>query len=71
MIDRLLETDQGWIIIQNSGFAGEQKKLKSKALSELGDWCFLCRLGVKEVFQTEEVRSFVHFVMKGVVLEVL
>lgn len=71
MIDRLLETDQGWIIIQNSGFAGEQKKLKSKALSDLGDWCFLCRLGVKEVFQTEEVRSFVHFVMKGVVLEIL
>ncbi len=70
LIDLLIETDQGLVIIQNSGFAGEEKKLKNKALGELGDWFFLARQAIEDIFGNQSIRTLVHFVMKGVLIEV-
>ena len=67
--DLILVTDQGLVLIQNSGFAGEQKKQRQKAL-ELADWIFLAKSSLQEIFQTTTIRTYVHFVLTGGVVEV-
>ncbi|MCB9263931.1 MAG: UvrD-helicase domain-containing protein [Lewinellaceae bacterium] len=72
VIDLLLDSPKGLIVIQNSGFAGgEPAKMKHRALQNLGSWCYLSGSAVKEVFGREEVRTFVHFVMSGTLVEVV
>ena len=69
ILDLVVETDQGLVLIQNSGFAGEGKNLNKKA-KDLGDWFFLSQESLKEIFQIEEVKTLVHFVMQGKLIEV-
>ncbi|MCB9039780.1 MAG: hypothetical protein H6557_24440 [Lewinellaceae bacterium] len=71
VIDLLLETPKGMVVIQHSGFAGgELPKMKQRALQNLGSWCYLSGCAVREIFGREEVRTFVHFVMSGTLVEV-
>ena len=69
IIDLILETDRGLVLIQNSGFAGDSKRWKQKA-SELGDWLHLSKTAARQMFDIQEVRTMVHFVLSGAVLEV-
>jgi ATP-dependent exoDNAse (exonuclease V) beta subunit len=69
IIDLVIETDRGLVLIQNSGFGGDSKKWKQKAC-ELGDWLFLSKTALREVFNTVNIRTMVHFVLSGAVLEV-
>lgn len=64
VIDFVIETDQGLVIIQNSGFTGDAKKLKNKAL-ELTSWLHFSKEALQLIFQKEKVRTMVHFVMDG------
>ena len=64
IIDFILETDQGLIIIQNSGFAGGAKKWKNKSL-ELVPWLHLSKEACHLIFQRNKVRTLVHFVLGG------
>ena len=69
IIDVILETKTGLILIQNSGFAGADKKLAGHAKKNLGDWFYLNKRALQAHFGVVEVKCFVHFVMRGVVLE--
>lgn len=69
IVDLILETNRGIVVFQNSGFAGEQKKWRNKAL-ELGDWFHLSKSALQEAFNTPDIRTYVHFVMNGAVMEV-
>ncbi len=71
VIDLILETEQGLAVIQNSGFGeGEPSKMRQRALQNLGSWCYLSRLGLEQLFETGNVRTFVHFVMSATLIEV-
>lgn len=69
VIDLLLETDHGLVLIQNSGFGGDAKQLERKA-GELGSWLHLSKKAVQALFKAERVRTFVHFVLHSAVVEV-
>jgi ATP-dependent exoDNAse (exonuclease V) beta subunit len=69
VIDLVLETEQGYVLIQNSGFAGAGNKWNQK-VQELAPWLFLARAAVRECFQTPVVRTCLHFVFAGRVVEV-
>ncbi|MCB0548809.1 MAG: UvrD-helicase domain-containing protein [Phaeodactylibacter sp.] len=72
VIDLVLDTPRGLVVIQNSGFAGgDPTKEKQRALQNLGSWCYLSSLAVREIFNREEARAFVHFVMSGNLVEVV
>ena len=60
VIDLLLHTADGLVIIQNSGFSGADKQRKSKAL-ELSDWMYLSKLAVAEIFRESRILCLVHF----------
>ncbi|MCB0570286.1 MAG: UvrD-helicase domain-containing protein [Phaeodactylibacter sp.] len=71
IIDLILETDNGLIVIQNSGFEeSDPARMKQRAIQNLGSWCYLSRLGLQQLFGTDQVRTFVHFVMSGTLIEV-
>lgn len=70
VIDLVLETDAGYVIVQNSGFAGPSTKWRRKA-QELGPWLYLARRAVAECFQAREVKTYLHFVFAGSVVEVV
>lgn len=69
-IDRILLTDQGAVILQNSSFAGDRKAAARKATKELGDWLYLSRLAVQEIFQIAHCTTWVHFVLSGTLVQV-
>jgi ATP-dependent helicase/nuclease subunit A len=69
IIDLVIETPQGIVIIQNSGFAGSEKKWKKKA-QELADWLFLSKSAIAEIFNKDVVGTYVHFVLHGTLVEV-
>lgn len=72
VIDLLLETPNGLVIVQNSGFAGtEQRKQKQRALQNLGSWSYLSRMAVQELWGTSSCRVFVHFVLSGQLIELV
>ena len=64
IIDFVIETEQGIVLIQNSGFTGGSKKWKNKA-SELTSWLHLSKEAMAIIFQRNKIRTFVHFVMGG------
>jgi ATP-dependent exoDNAse (exonuclease V) beta subunit len=68
-IDLLLETDQGLVIIQFSSYSGEMGRCRNKA-QELAPFLSLAREGVQQVFQEPLVRTYVHFVLFGMLMEV-
>jgi len=69
LMDFLLETDRGYILIQSSGFSGDASKLRNKAL-ELGNFFHLSKLAVQDIFKTKNVRTLVHFVLHGTMVEI-
>ncbi|MCO6478315.1 MAG: UvrD-helicase domain-containing protein [Phaeodactylibacter sp.] len=71
VIDLLLDTPKGLVVIQNSGFAGDSlTREKQRALQNLGSWCYLSGCAVREIFGREQARTFVHFVMSGNLIEI-
>ncbi len=68
IIDLILETNTGLIIIQNSGFAKAPREWKNKAL-KLSPWFFLAKEGLEAVFKRKDVRCFVHFPLGGGLVE--
>lgn len=70
IIDFILETDDGLVIIQNSGFAGGEKNQNKKA-KELADFLFLAELAIHSVFGENNIKSFVHFILAGALQQVL
>lgn len=69
ILDLVIETDRGLIVIQNSGFAGDGNKLRPKA-QELSAFFYLSQLAVQEIFKVANVRTFAHFVLHGTLIEV-
>lgn len=64
IIDLVLETKDGLVIIQNSGFEGAQDKWDSKIQKgELPDFFFLAKKAIQEIFDTRAVKTYVHFVL--------
>lgn len=70
IIDLILETDEGYVIVQNSGFAGISAKWTQKAV-ELTPWLYLARAAVQTHFQAVQVRTLIHFAFAGAVAEVV
>lgn len=68
IIDIIVETDNGLILIQNSGFVGEEKKWKNKAL-ELSAWMHLSKTALQQIFKQEKIKTYVHFVLDGGLIE--
>lgn len=69
VVDLILETEEGLIIIQHSSFSGDQKNWRNKAL-ELADWFFLVKDGLRRQFPYPHIRTYVHFVLAGAMMEV-
>lgn len=70
MLDQVLETEEGIVLLQNSGFdKGGAEKIKNHALSKLGDWAYLSAKGATAVFGQPKVRCLIHYVMQGAVVE--
>ena len=67
IVDLIAITDKGIVIIQNSGFIGEPKKWKSKAL-DLASWMHLAKRAIIKNFATtsnKRCTTMIHFVMNG------
>ena len=69
IIDFVIDSDQGLAIIQNSGFAGGNKKWKNKAL-ELASWLHLSKEACHLIFQRKKIQTLVHFVLGGGIVTV-
>ena len=69
IIDLAMETKDGLVLIQNSGYGGQQKHWRQKA-KELAPWFLLSKMAMRELFAVDQVRTLVHFVLGGGVVEV-
>lgn len=67
-LDLLLESEEGIAIVQFSSYAGDMKRYRSKA-AELAPFLYFSKEGVQQVFREENIRTFVHFVLNGSVVE--
>lgn len=67
-LDLLLDTPGGIVLIQNSGFAGQGEACKKKAQG-LAPWLALSREGLQVALNRPDIRTYVHFVCAGVVIE--
>jgi hypothetical protein len=67
-IDLLLESDDGISLIQFSSYAGDMKRYRAKA-AEMAPFLYFSKAGVQQVFQEENIRTFVHFVLNGAMVE--
>lgn len=67
-IDLLLESDDGIALIQFSSYAGDMKRYRAKA-AEMAPFLYFSKAGVQQVFQEENIRTFVHFVLNGAMVE--
>jgi len=63
MVDLILETEEGLVLVRHSGFSGKsQKQLLNKA-RELRAWMHLSKLAAQAIFKKQRVQTYVHFVM--------
>ncbi len=69
IIDVVADIPGGKILIQNSGFAGGNKNIQKKA-QDLASWLYFSKSALQEIFDTPLVRTYLHFVMSGVLVEV-
>ncbi len=69
VVDLVLETGHGLIVVQHSSFSGDAKNQKNKAL-ELADWMYLTREALKIIFNQKRIQTFVHFVVVGTMIEI-
>lgn len=67
--DLILVCDDQIVLIQHSGFSGEDKNREKKAIEELGPWFFLSKLAIKTHFNNPEVRTLAHFVLSSSLVE--
>lgn len=67
--DLILVCEGQIILIQHSGFSGDDKNREKKAIEELGPWFYLCKLAIKAHFNVSEVRTLAHFVLSSYVVE--
>ena len=67
-IDLILETTNGLVIIQNSGFAKGKKEWKNKAL-KLAPWFYLAKAALETEFSGKEIRCLLHFPLGGGLVE--
>jgi len=70
VLDVLLETTDGLVLIQHSGFSGPEKKWRNHAAS-LGVFFYLSRQALKQLFPDQSVRMFLHLPLSGATMEVL
>jgi len=68
VLDLVLETENGLVLVQNSSFSGE--KGMDKKAKELSDWLFLSKKALQEIYGNIPVKTMVHFVLQGKVIEV-
>lgn len=64
IIDLLIETEKGWVLIQNTSYAGSDKNLDKKA-GELSSWFFLVKEALDEIFGSQSIETYVHFVLSA------
>lgn len=69
ILDFVLETNNGIVLIQNSGFAEGAGNWKKKA-KELGPWFYLCQQAIQQIFQATNIQTWVHFVLGAKLVEV-
>ena len=67
-IDLLIEREDGIAIVQFSSYAGDMKRYRTKA-SELAPFLYFSKEGVQQVFRETNIRTFVHFVLNGAMVE--
>jgi hypothetical protein len=66
--DLVLETPAGLILVQHSGFTGNGRARDTKAI-ELAPWLYLTKTALQITFNQPTVRTFVHFVLTGTLVE--
>jgi len=64
IIDLLIETEKGWVVIQNTSYAGSDKNLDKKA-GELSSWFFLVQEALGKIFGSQSIETYVHFVLSA------
>ncbi|MEO1626677.1 MAG: UvrD-helicase domain-containing protein [Bacteroidota bacterium] len=69
VVDLVLETSNGLVLVQNSGFSGPARQRKSRIKGELADMLYLASQALAGRFQTTRVQTFVHFVTAGLLME--
>lgn len=70
IVDLVLDTPNGLVLIQNSSFHGDPKSCERKAL-DLGHWLGLSKLGMEKALEREVSHTYVHFVLLGRIVEVI
>jgi ATP-dependent exoDNAse (exonuclease V) beta subunit len=71
IIDLVLETDEGLVLIQHSGFTGDASKWEHKIQKgELADFMFLAKRAIQEIFNEPRIHTVIHFVMGSGMIEV-
>ena len=68
--DLVLEGPDGLVLIQYSGFPGDGRAREAKAI-ELAPWLYLTKTALQIVFKQAAVRTFVHFVISGTIIELV
>lgn len=66
--DLVLETPNGLILVQYSGFPSVGRAQQTKAI-ELAPWLYLTKTALQSIFRQTAIRTFVHFVMSGTLFE--
>jgi len=69
VIDFVIETENGIVIIQNGDSNGDNKKLKNKAL-KLTSFLHLSKSALEIIFQKEKIKTLVHFPLNGSILAI-
>lgn len=69
IVDYILETEDGLVLIQNSGFAGGEKSWSKKS-KELSDFLYLSSLATQDIFGTQATKLYVHFILGGALQQV-
>ncbi len=69
VLDGLLETPNGLVVIQHSGFSGPEKKWRNHAAG-LGVFYYLSRQALGQLFPGQSVRMLLHLPLSGATLDV-
>ncbi len=70
IVDIILETEEGLVLIQHSSFSGKSQKQMIVKARELRAWLHLSKMAAQAIFQKQKVRTYVHFVMDSSLVEV-
>jgi len=69
VLDGLLETSGGLVLIQHSGFSGPEKKWKNHVAS-LGVFFYLSNQALGQLFPDQAIRMYLHLPLSGALMEV-